>query len=573
MGCLKPRVRLYKGAVVLRSNPFTMAFSHVILAAVTALCVHLTSACYQDCSVSFNRNIQQLVGIRDRAVLTLKSCEAMSEQMVCLERKKPVCDATSLQYVNTILNFIRPDYERTCAASMSSNVNGTSVASPAQQQIQQCSVRANACYSTFNATFAPAVLQPTQNIVVICESLDNYTMCLEEMIPDCGQFMAQAINNIRSMQMQYSYVCSGASSHQAVTECVNDTMDCYSRFNETFIPAVNDFVLTDICSTVETYSQCLNTVHKRQDCQRYTQQAISGIFTLKHQYSVYCGADGGLQAAQCVSDFQLCYDQFNSTYFPAMHSGNMDGICSSVTAYSNCVQPLFSDCGRHMAQPLASVRIMKEQFALQCDQEYQRLLACKPLQVCLSEFGRGFIPSATPTGSSRLCKSLQSYFPCVEDSLTQCKIPPGDTSVDFSRLGELTGRYCKNLLGNRVLNMCPEFRTCTSGIVLVSSPDPSALFDASTWCSYMDMSLSCVERAVNTPHCGISNDDTIKGHLTQQHNLKRSICKLSSVPPLPNDVNIKTQGNTAGQAGGSDASRLVPAVVSLVMMAVLSLVL
>ena len=42
------------------------------------------------------------------------------------------------------------------------------------------------------------------------------------------------------------------------------------------------------------------------------------------------------------------------------------------------------------------------------------------------------------------------------------------------------------------------------------------------------MSLSCVERAVNTRHCGLSNDDTIRGHLTQQRDLKRSICKMSS---------------------------------------------
>ena len=45
----------------------------------------------------------------------------MSEQMLCLEGKRSSCDPTSLQYVNTILNFIRPDYERTCASSMAAS--------------------------------------------------------------------------------------------------------------------------------------------------------------------------------------------------------------------------------------------------------------------------------------------------------------------------------------------------------------------------------------------------------------------------------------------------------------------
>ena len=45
------------------------------------------------------------------------------------------------------------------------------------------------------------------------------------------------------------------------------------------------------------------------------------------------------------------------------------GFCvrSSVAQYSDCVQPLFTDCGRHVAQALASVRILKEQLAVQCD--------------------------------------------------------------------------------------------------------------------------------------------------------------------------------------------------------------
>ena len=47
----------------------------VFVSALMLLCVHVTLACYQDCSATFNRKIQLLVGIRDRATLTQRSCE------------------------------------------------------------------------------------------------------------------------------------------------------------------------------------------------------------------------------------------------------------------------------------------------------------------------------------------------------------------------------------------------------------------------------------------------------------------------------------------------------------------
>ena len=52
----------------------------------------------------------------------------------------------------------------------------------------------------------------------------------------------------------------------------------------------------------------------------------------------------------------------------------------------------------------------------------------------------------------------------------------------MSRVHDVTS-VARAVLGNRVLNTCPEFVACTAGIVLVSTPDPSAMFDASTWCS------------------------------------------------------------------------------------------
>ncbi|XP_076471641.1 uncharacterized protein LOC143301319 [Babylonia areolata] len=557
-----------------------------VLVLLTALMVmaHPSSGCYQECSAIFNQKIQQLVGVRDTALLSQRSCQAMSEQMTCLERKKATCDVTSLQYVNTILNFIRPDYDRTCTRTAS---NSTQALTPAQQLLTQCTQKGKQCYVTFNATYAPAVLQGMQNMTAICQSLDNYTSCLEDLMPECGPYIGRAINSIRLMQQQYSYVCSAGQSAQTMRECMNSTAGCYTAFNSTFLPAVNQYNMADMCSAMDNYSVCLSDVHQRTDCQRFTQQALVGLNTLKRQYSMYCAADGGKQAQKCVTEIQQCYVHFNHTYFPAVHRGDMKGICSSVQQYWDCVQPLSMECGQNMARTLNYVRVLKEQFSAQCDPEFQKLSSCRPLMACVNHFA-----TVSSTSSTSLCTSLSKYFPCVEQGLAQCKIPQQHTHVDFSQLGSLTAAYCQHLLGNRVLNTCMEFMRCTSGIVLVSTSDPSAMFDAATWCTYMDMSLSCVERAVNTPSCGLANDDTIKGHLTQQRAMKRNVCKMVSVPALtsesPNVIPVDTATDTLGEskspqgsshkggkAGqeGSAASHLAPALTSGLLATVVSLLL
>ncbi|KAL8561962.1 hypothetical protein ACOMHN_001288 [Nucella lapillus] len=564
-----------------------MAASLLLIMVSLMATAPLGSGCYQECSAIFSQKMQQLMGVRDTAVLTQRSCQAMAEQMACLVEKKPHCDPTGLQYINTILNYIRPDYDRTCIRT----ANGTtSQGQTAQQLMAQCSLKGGQCFSTFNATYAPVTTVLGQNMTIICQAVDNYTSCLEDLMPGCGPFIGRAVNSIRMMQQQYAYACSSGISAQTMKECMNSTTSCYTFFNSSFLPAVNQYNMADMCSSMDNYSSCLTIVHQRTECQRFTQQALVGLNSLKRQYTMYCAEDGGQQAQQCVGRFQQCYTQFNLTYFPAVHQANMKGICSSVQQYWDCVEPLFAECGTHMTQALSSVRVLKEQFAVQCNPEFQKLASCRPLMTCLNHFVSAY-PPRPPTASSTtsLCTSLSTYFPCVERSLAECKIPPDHSSVDFSQLGHLTSAYCQNLLGNRVLNTCQEFLRCTSGIVLVSTSDPAAMFDAATWCSYMDMSLSCVERAINTPSCGLANADTIKGHLTQQRAMKRNVCKLPSVPGLPTlspnmiPVDSKTplvktyhgsseeEGSTA-EHKGSGADGVKPGMSSLALAAGLSCV-
>lgn len=488
--------------------------------------------------------------------------------MICLEGKRPQCDPTTLQYVNTILNFIRPDFEKTCVNLTSSTT--TTVQMPGEQSMLACGRQAQRCYSFMNMSQGPVIVGPgvVPDMTAVCSKItkafDNYTLCLEELMPVCGQYLGQAILTMKMLQLRYSFVCSGTQNLDLVIQCVNDTMECYGDFNDTFVPALRYYDISEMCSSINNYSLCLNTVHPRAECQRFTHQAIQGVSSLRRQYALYCSADGGHAATKCVQDFQQCYSAFSVTFSPALSRGNMEAICNSLQSYSDCAQPLYAQCGQRMNQALQAVRILKEQFALRCDPEFQRLSACKPLASCLNSLPKSYFTKAFTTSSSiAICRNLGSYFPCVKKSLEQCNISPEDSMVDFAQLGPLSEAYCQNLLGNRVLNTCPEFVSCMSGIVLVNSPDPSAMFDADTWCSYMDMSLSCVDRAVNTKHCGLSSDDTIIGHLTQQRALKRKICKMASVPPISHhDDDNNVQGLSSHEGGSGATTSLSPTVVS-----------
>ncbi|KAL8620206.1 hypothetical protein ACOMHN_028856 [Nucella lapillus] len=548
----------------------TMVFIHLIVLVSAVVIQQGAESCYQHCSATFNHRIQLLKGVTDTNVLAQRSCLAMSEHMVCLEQEREKCDYNSQQHVNSILNFMTPDYERRCSSYVSPSVSET----PSGLIASQCRNKAQGCYLTFNTTFYPA--SSLDDWATACDSLDNYTLCVEDIMPECGQHLTQFISHIRAKQRDHTANCSESSSPLAHTECVNDTLDCYDAFSNTFIPANKQYLLEEMCSAMDLYTLCLHGVDKRQQCRRFSQHALSSLVTFKSSFAIYCATDGGQHAQTCVRDFQQCYSRFNTTYFPALHMGSMQGICSSVMHYSRCVQPLYTDCGLQMSHALGSVRVLKEQFALQCDPEFQRLSSCIPLGTCLVKFSEGMSSEPTSSSSAQFCKRLSAYFPCVESSMAQCSIPPEDTSVDFSRLGALLGAYCTHLLGNAVLNSCEEFKTCAGGIVLVSSPDPSAMFDADTWCSYIDMSLSCVQRAVNTASCGLGQADTIIGHLTQQRDLKRDICKMASVPPIetaPKDSSSSgDHGHGHQKHSGADAIMTPAEVMSLVGLTVVSLV-
>ncbi|XP_076450329.1 uncharacterized protein LOC143286588 [Babylonia areolata] len=549
-----------------------MAVIHLILIVAAALFGRNADACYQHCSATFNHRIQRMQGIKDTNLLTQLSCSAMSEQLTCLEGQRSKCDVTSVQHVNSILNFMRPDYERTCASFINASTDGART--PTGLLEEQCQLKVGVCFHPFNSTFHAAFLASSVDWPTACDSLDNYTLCVEDLMPECGQHLGQYIRYIRRMQQHFSSNCSDSSSPLAHTECVNDTLDCYEEFNVIFLPASKEYLLDKMCGAMDMYTGCLHRVHERKECQRFTQHALNSLVSYKSKYAIYCGTDGGRQAGVCMNTFQQCYSKFNTTYFPAVHVGSMQGICSSVARYWQCVQPLYEQCGLKMSKSLSSVRILKEQFSMQCDPEFQRLSSCRPLAVCLKQFSEGLSTEPTSSASSTFCSSLTAYFPCVEESLAECNIPPEDTTVDFSRLGSLLGAYCQHLLGNSVLKSCQAFTSCAGGIVLVSTPDPSAMFDADTWCSFMDMSLSCVQRAINTPSCGLEQDDTVQGHLKQQRDLKRSICKLASVPPIPEDNHVGSGDHSHAHGHkGSDATVTRAGMTSLASLIVVSLVL
>ncbi|XP_025086269.1 uncharacterized protein LOC112559335 [Pomacea canaliculata] len=531
---------------------FTITFT-LLVATTLHVLVAPSTACYRECSSAFNQKILELVPVTDTAIIREKSCEAMGQQIVCLKTRlgtPGACDDPSTQTVNSILTFIEPDYESSCR-NATANTTGQSL-SP-QQLVLKCGQMGKECYDDFNNTFTPAVTK--LNVTALCASLDQYTLCAERMMTDCGQYMAGPITSIRSLQRKYSAMCSTANNvgGEVMSDCVNQTMQCYLNFNSSFVPAASLHSLTGICGSIEDYSKCLNGVHNITACQHFTNQALTGLATMQRQYTVVCGADRGETSQKCMVEFQSCYRTFNNTFLSALQTpGGASLVCKSVEDYGQCVDRVEPACSQQKVEVVRTAKLLRQMYSAQCDKKLQQLMACLPLRVCLNTFVGG---SFLMTSPSPLCSRFSTFFPCVESSLQLCNIPHHETGVDFPALGKLTGSFCQNLLGNTRLSMCPEFHTCTENIIASRSLiDFSVVFNGTTWCDYMDMALGCVVKAVSGElmgNCMLSNDQQIKSHLTTLQKSKLDVCENKVSPALSG-----SSGANNNAHGGEEHARL-----------------
>ncbi|RUS84008.1 hypothetical protein EGW08_008230 [Elysia chlorotica] len=494
-----------------------MVKMHYVTAALVLLCLSLPHAlaCYDGCMQKFSLEMSTInANTTNSALLTASFCKAMSKQIDCLYAVTRLCSAQQKMLLQNMLAvFIQPDYQRTCLDGVSSSsmslpagMTGTAMTPtsgsipagfsvPAVEDVSQtfavCTQRVQTCHANFNASLA---LAGQGNIQGICQALKKFTVCIINLMSSgCGQMMRR--NLAQDMQAQYGTMCSNdaQANTQDLMDCTEEIVQCFTQFNTTFAPAVQDYNLVYMCGAIADYTRCVHTVSQRDVCAQFAAQSLAGLTQLKAKHSAYCGDDNGQTATQCVQSFQDCFGPFNQTFFPALHYSNLSKICRYV-----------------LSNARISLSILK-------------ISTCEAVGHCSHTFIKTF--SEGLLSNSGMCGRIGDYFPCVEQSLDACNLPQSTTEIEFGALGALMHGYCEKVSTSSRLNQCPSFAKCTTAILVSFSPNLKNMYEGSTWCTFLQLSIGCAEHALQSTGCFLEQDKDLQRRITELDLLRIRTCE------------------------------------------------
>ncbi|KAK3767052.1 hypothetical protein RRG08_054100 [Elysia crispata] len=569
-----------------------MASVFFLTAALGLLCAptHYVFACYDGCMQKFSVEMSTIsTNTNNSAVLTASFCKAMAHQLECLHAATRHCSPQQKMLLQNMLAvFIQPDYQRTCvdngsstSSSLPIGVTGTAVAptsgtipaagltgtpmEDASQTFVLCTQKIQTCHGDFNTSLAAA---GQGNIHGICQALKKFTVCIINLMSSgCGQMMRR--NLAQDMQAQYGTMCSNdaQANTQDLIDCTDDIVQCFGQFNTTFAPAVLDYNLVLMCGAIAEYTTCVHTVSQRAVCAQFAAQSLAGLAQLKAKHSAYCGEDNGQTAAQCVQSFQDCFAPFNQTFFPALHSANLTKICSSLESYTSCVSRLTPMCSQQMGHVIQSAQSLKLQYSSKCHPSILKLSTCEAVGHCSHTFIKTF--SEGLFSNTGMCGRIGDYFPCVERSLDACNLPQSTTEIEFGALGTLMHGYCEKVSTSVRLTQCPAFVKCTTAIMVSFSPTLKNMYEGSTWCTFLQLSIGCAEHALQSTGCFLDQDKELHKRVTEMDMLRMRTCEKRTSADNSNMVNAgRASDDKDGGKGGAafpQSSVLYPVVTSVIL--------
>ncbi|KAK0055150.1 hypothetical protein Bpfe_015441 [Biomphalaria pfeifferi] len=501
----------------------------------------MTFGCLEECMRKFTAEMSAFNSnetTNGTAQMTSSFCRLMYNHITCYYSAMDRCTPEVKLLVRSMLDMsIFPEYQRKCGGVFSPGTNdsysqgsvNTSYGSVTTQigtrptsgrLLLICRERSMSCQSQFNNSVK--AYDVSRNVSSLCQSLESLTLCYVNLsVSECGHLVNR--NMLKAMQEQHGGMCSANAQANTVNmmECANKTIKCYSIFNSSFTPAVGDYNLMIMCSAIENYTKCMQEVSTTSHCFQFTNQTLTSISQLKSRHRAYCGDDNGQTAIRCAGNFQTCYSEFNKTFFPTLHSGDMSLMCNSLDKYSSCVSRLSPTCSQQLDQVVRSVQFMKLQFREQCHPKSLKLSNCSEVVSCSTSLMRNF---SSILSSRKLCGTYSDYFQCVARGLEACKLPQSTTGIAFIDLGDMLQNYCKNISSNPKLIQCPAFVKCTTAVSMAFSPSIKSMFEGSTWCTYMQLNVGCAEHALQSSGCFLDEDVQLQKYIDTIDRTRMSTC-------------------------------------------------
>ncbi|KAH9500538.1 hypothetical protein Btru_072219 [Bulinus truncatus] len=498
----------------------------------------MSSGCFEGCMqkfmtefTSFSSNDTIMGGLRAGT----NFCSLMANQITCLNSVTPQCPPERKVLVQNMLAIsIFPDYQRTCVnqnpdgnlsltqGNVTSGSGTVQTFTPTSGRLLLvCGEKMSGCQRRFNQSVSSD--GTIRNISDLCQSLKEFTLCYVDLLSsDCGHLVNR--NLVKAMQERHGGMCSEDAQVNTKTlmECANRTVKCYGNFNSTFTPAAGDYNLMLMCSSFGNYTKCMQDISATGQCAQFTSQTLLTIGQLKNRYHAYCGDDNGQTAMLCAENFHNCYSQFNKTFFPAFHSGDLPLMCSSLDRYD----PVCRCCHLYVASSWVKWSSLSSFSTYSSGKNATRvkilkLSNCSEVTKCSTTFMSNF--TSIPTNKT-FCRSFGEYFQCVAKGLDACKLPQSTTDVSFTSLGTLMQDYCLNVSSNQKLLKCQSFVKCTTAVSVSFTPTIKSLFEGSTWCTFMQLNVGCAEHALQSSGCFLEDDIKLQQYIDSLDRTRMTMC-------------------------------------------------
>ncbi|XP_059152760.1 uncharacterized protein LOC131938657 [Physella acuta] len=556
------------------------------LLAVSLLCCLplLTLSCYESCSKKFAHEMDQLNSNSTNTTgsQTSNFCKLVANQIECLNHAMniSVCpNEQNARMTRNMLNmYILPDYVRTCGADTNTSrptshgttgltfSTNTGVVPTSGRLLIVCSQKVQACHLSFNNRLKTNMA--STNISGICLTLSQFSHCYEELqSSECGHLVPK--NIVSSMQLQHRAMCSEDAQVNAykMIECTNKTIKCYQHlFHSSVTPQAGAANVKVTCGAFENYTSCMLAVSTEAGCSQFASQYQANVQQLKKQY-LYCGKDNGESAMKCVESYRSCSSVFNTSYFPALHSGNLSNVCSALDSYTTCMSRLSPTCSQLLTVELQMVQLLKLQYREKCHPNILRLTSCTQVTFCsntlLASLSRG-------PNLAGMCGALRGYFKCMSNSLDTCQLPQSITEVEFGSLDKLMQGYCDKIYNNPKLLRCPAFNKCTTAVTSSFSPNLKNLYEGSTWCTFMQLNIGCAEHALQSVGCYLEDDPHLEPYVKDIDTLRINTCETGQVSARDG---VQSEASHAADHGNGSAHLMPVPLLFLVVMVLQYLVL
>ncbi|GFO01054.1 hypothetical protein PoB_002755900, partial [Plakobranchus ocellatus] len=449
-------------------------------------------------------------------------------------------------------------------------------------------------------------------------AIANYTSCVHTVSKRdvCAQFAAQSLAGLANIKAKHSAYC-GDDNGQTAIQCVENFQNCFSPFNATFFPALHSSNLSKICSSLESYTSCVSRLTPM--CSRQMGVVIQSAQSLKLQYSAKChpstscpskniiyeialqkfticiinlmssgcgqmmrqnlAHDMQMQyGSMCSNDAQAntqdlmdctdeivgCYTDFNTTFVPAVVDYNLVLMCGALANYTTCVHTVSKRnvCAQFAAQSLAGLANIKAKHRAYCGDDILKLSTCEAVGQCSHTFIKTFSEGLFSNGD--ICGRIGDYFPCVERSLEECNLPQSTTDIEFGALGTLMHGYCEKVSTNARLTQCPAFVKCTTAIMVSFSPNLKNMYEGSTWCTFLQLSIGCAEYALQSTTCFLEQDRELQKRVHEMDELRMRTCEQRT-KTSGNVINSGREGKDDNGKDGAmtERSTLFPTVIAI----------